>query len=435
MSEVRQSVLAATGVVACAAAVLMGAATRSRNDLGGAGSGLPTYTKQRFLASNAPQEVPASDYFYELSEKLKKEYVEPVADDQKLASGAVRGMVTSLGDPKSLFMGKEEFQAFLNARQGEYEGIGVDLALVMPGGQKQSPKASTSETESNEASAEEALALGFKIPRVMVTNVVPGGPADKAGVKPGDHVYSVDGHWVANTSEVAEFRKTQKAFLDKKISREQYNKVYQTLRKKMDRALMPTKVIEKLIVGRGSNVEVIWDRGGKHVTSVLAKTPVKAAPFELSGTTVRLPFAGGSVENLKKAIDGKTALTIDLRNNVNGDFNVMRECLALVAPSGKYGTLSTEKKEKPGLLVIDKGATKPLQMTLLVDRTTGGAAEIFALALSSKGRAKLSGSQMSGDRTVRQVVQLPDGTGYTLVTAVYKPEVEQNTILARGGKQ
>ncbi|MEZ0324669.1 MAG: S41 family peptidase [Fimbriimonas sp.] len=428
MSEVRQSVMAATGVVACAAAVLIGAATRNRNDIGGT-SGLPPYAMQ---ASTSNQDVPAADYFYELSEKLKKEYVEPVTDNQKLASGAVRGMVTSLGDPKSLFMGKEEFQAYLNARQGSYEGIGVDIALVMPGGEKQSAKASTSETESNEASAEEALALGFKIPRVMVTNVVPGGPADKAGVKAGDFVYSVDEHWVANTSEVAEFRRTQKAFLDKKINREAYNKTYKALRKKMDRALMPTKVIEKLIVGTGSNVQVVWDRAKAHRSTVIAKAKAEAPGFSAPSDTIRLPFTAGSPDALRKALEGKSAVTIDLRHNVNGDFNAMRECLALVAPSGKYGTLGTDKKEKPSLLIVEKGTAKPIPVTLLVDQTTGGAAEIFALALSSKERAKLSGTQMSGDRSVRQVVQLPDGSGYTLVTAIYKPEIEQNTILARG---
>ncbi len=432
MSEAKQSVLAATGVVACAAAVLMGAATRSRTDLGGAGNGLPAYANQRLLASAESKDVPAADYFYELSEKLKKEYVEPVANDQKLASGAVRGMVTSLGDPKSLFMGKEEFAAYLNARQGSYEGIGVDIALVMPSGQKQSPKASTSETESNEASAEEALALGFKIPRVMITNVVPGSPAEKAGVKVGDFVYSVDGRWIANTSEVETFRKTQKAFLDKKMDREEYNKIYKALRKKMDRALMPAKVIEKLIVGTGSSVEVVWDRANNHRTTVIAKAKVDAPALRMEGSTIHLPFTAGSAKSLQKSLEGKSSVTFDLRHNVNGDFNVMRECLALVAPSGKYGTLSTDKKEKPSLLAIEKGVSNPLQITLLVDQTTGGAAEIFALALSSKARAKLSGSPMAGDRAIRQVVQLPDGTGYTLVTAVYKPEIDQNSILARG---
>jgi C-terminal processing protease CtpA/Prc len=58
---------------------------------------------------------------------------------------------------------------------------------------------------------------------------------------------------------------------------------------------------------------------------------------------------------------------------------------------------------------------------LLTDRTTCGAAEIFALALSSKGLAKLSGGEMGGDRDIYDIVELPDGTGYTLVTSRFKP--------------
>jgi C-terminal processing protease CtpA/Prc len=165
----------------------------------------------------------------------------------------------------------------------------------------------------------------------------------------------------------------------------------------------------------------------------MEKSAVVAPTFAVQGETIRLPLTEGTPEKLREAIRDKSTLTIDLRNNVNGDPNVMRQCLALLAPSGKYGTLTTERKEKPALLVTERGNDKAPQLTLLVDQTTSGAAEILALALSNHARAKLSGSQMAGDRTIRQIVQLPDGSGYTLVTSVYKPQVEQNTIVAQGG--
>ena len=119
---------------------------------------------------------------------------------------------------------------------------------------------------------------------------------------------------------------------------------------------------------------------------------------------------------------------------MNGDYNEMRSCLALLAPSGKYGTLSIERKDRPESLNVDKGSTTPRTITLLVDRTTSGAAEILALALSSKGKAKLTGSEMGPDRSVRQIVELPDGSGYTLVTGIYKPELEKDTVVAQGGR-
>jgi len=62
--------------------------------------------------------------------------------------------------------------------------------------------------------------------------------------------------------------------------------------------------------------------------------------------------------------------------------------------------------------------------------------EVFALALSSKGRAKLSGAAMAGDRSISEVVALPDGGGYTLVkgrysaTAVKKAPRPKRTALA-----
>src|SRR5688500_4910944 len=102
MSEVSRSIVTALAVVAAAGAVVVGATVRGRNDLGGVGDGTRVAgTLRQHLASSDPRvDVPAADYFYELSDKLKKEYVEPVTDDQKLAAGAVRGMVASLGDPR-----------------------------------------------------------------------------------------------------------------------------------------------------------------------------------------------------------------------------------------------------------------------------------------------------------------------------------------------
>jgi len=203
MSSIRNNFVAAGKVLALGGFVWLGSTLRDRADLAqpvindGLISGLRA-------SNNDDTQIPAGDFFYELTEKLKKEYVEPIKDEQKLATGAVRGMIGYLGDPKSIYMDKDEFRAFLNSRQGHYEGIGADFALLTPtpGAKANRAVLQPTPTEESDDPRQQTLSPGQgkgkaslpQFPRLTVTSVVPGGPADRAGVKPGDIVQSVDEH-------------------------------------------------------------------------------------------------------------------------------------------------------------------------------------------------------------------------------------------------
>ena len=371
--------------------------------------------------------VPATDFFHSLTEKLKREYVEPVSDDMKLASGAIRGMVGSLADPESLYMDKDEFRAFLNARAGRYEGIGADFVLKMPTSGGKASKDFLQPTPGEEGGAPstspQATSTVPEVPRLTVASVVPGGPADKAGVKAGDVVDTIDGHWVYNSSVLRQFKEAQKKYLAKKMSLSEINDLRSKLRAKYDKAVLPLRAKDKLFLGTSGTTKVVWERAGALRTTEITRAPSQRQGFSADGNVILLPFMDGSAAKLKEAIQGKSAVTIDLRQNVLGDFGAMRQCLAVVAPSGDYGTLTHQKKGSDVALRVANGNAKPPKLTLLVDSSTRSAAEIFALALSSKGLAKLSGSPTGGDRTFYDVVKLPDGAGYTLATAEYKPKL------------
>lgn len=423
MSDARKSIYAAGAVVAAATMVVLGSARRDRVDLG---SAEPGASLGGLLASRDPQvNVPATDFFLTLSDKLKREYVEPVKDDMKLATGAVRGMVGSLADPKSLYMDKDEFRAFLNARQGKYEGIGVDLVLKMPtqGGKATKDFLQPTAGDEGTAASDQPTSSVPEVPRLTVASVVPGGPADKAGVKPGDLVDTVDGHWVYNSSVLRQFKEAQKQYLAKKMSLTEINALRTKLRAKYEKAILPLRARDKIFLGTAGTTQVVWERNGALRTTDIVRAPSQRPGFRIDGNVILLPFTPGSAAKLKQAIQGKSEVTIDLRQNVLGDFGVMRECLAAIAPTGSYGTLAHEKKGGDSALKVTSGNPKPPKVTLLVDGTTRSAAEVFALALSSRGVAKLSGTPTAGDRTFYEVIQLPDGTGYTLATAEYKPAV------------
>jgi carboxyl-terminal processing protease len=435
MSEIKKSLVATSGVVLAMLSVLAGAKVRDLADTGGAERAErdPLAVQTLVASRDNAQEVPEADYFYEMVRLLKQEYVEPIKDDQKLATGAIRGMIASLGDPKSVFMDKAEFQAFLNSRQGTYEGIGAEFALELKG--KVNKDVAKKLTPTGDETPEEALVTMPRIPRLTVVGLTPGGPAAKAGVKIGDIVYSVDGHWVVNSDLYVRFQQARKDFDAKKIPLTELNKIRKEIRDKTDRALLPLKAQDRLIVGTDGTVNVVWERDGSQRTTLLNKAASTMPAFSVGPNgVVNLRLVAGAPDALKKAISGKREVTLDLRNNAQGDFGIMKECLAILAPKGQYGAITTQRNEKPTPLVVKTGNPSPPKLNLLVDRTTRGAAEILALALSNFGKAKLTGGAMGGDRNVVQIVQLTDGAGYTLVTGIYNVRADKKAGIVAKAK-
>jgi Peptidase family S41./PDZ domain (Also known as DHR or GLGF). len=84
--------------------------------------------------------------------------------EEQLIKGALKGMFQAV-DPYSEYFTKEELKEFNEETSGQYSGVGIIIS------------------ESD----------GY----IVVTSVMNGGPADKAGIKKGDRIVSVDGTNVA----------------------------------------------------------------------------------------------------------------------------------------------------------------------------------------------------------------------------------------------
>ncbi|RYG85227.1 hypothetical protein EON77_05930 [bacterium] len=363
-------------------------------------------------------EIAEGDYFREVSDLLKGQYVEPVKDDKKLLAGAVRGMVVSLADQNSMFFAPEEFKVFKSIRQGRYEGIGAWLAFE--GGAV--PTAPTDEESDGADASDSAVA---NMPRLTVISVVPGGPAAKAGLRSGDIVEEMDGRWIVNGAPIVAFRKAARDFREKRIDVKEINRLRTELQSKLDRSLMPLKARERLVTGTTGTTKLTVTRGTQTLPLTITKATSEVTDGVQKDGTIALPFVEGAPKRLAEEIAGKSAVTIDLRGNVLGDDATMMRCLEKVAPAGTYGvTVGAKGTKTPFRLAA--GNPKPPKISLLVDRSTRGAAQIFALALTNKGLAKIvSGSTaMVPDRDLTLVVQLPEGSGYTLTSGEYRTSAD-----------
>ncbi len=379
---------------------------------------MPESTNSGLLASTDDQfDIAEADYYAGITNLLKDKYVDPINDDKKLLSGAVRGMVTGLNDIDSQFYNPNEFAAYKSARAGQYHGIGVWLDFKST---KTDIKATGSDAE-------------LTLPRLAVVSVAPGSSADKAGVKVGDLVTELEDHWVLNSEAIFKFRKAQQEFFAKKIDFKTINDMRKEIKAKLEKSVTPVHAKERLISGDTGMVHVKFERSGKEIDTHLAKGVYDLPSLkEVNGAFI-LTFTSGAYEALRSYVSGKTEITIDLRNNVLGDIETMRKCLTVVAPAGNFGYFSNDKKAAPMMLKTDSGTAKPIKIKLLVDQSTRDAAEVFALSLSAKGLASLSGKETGNSRKNHEICQLPDGSGYTLTTGLFKTGSPTDVPKGKGG--
>ncbi len=408
----KRSVTSAAGIIAFTLAILAGTSWRSRVDRS---SDTNRFTIDAMLASKSKdQDVGVVDFFHEMSRLLKREYVDPAAiEDQKLASGAVRGMVGSLGDPNSLYFDKDQFRLYEDERAGKFEGIGAEFALRMDAPPGKENRAGILPSPEDEDAGPGAHAI--RIPKLVVTAVVPNGPAAKAGVEVGDVVSVVDSHWLVDAKTIQDLQDARSKFQAGKLSREAYAAIHKDVRLRLETSMLPLRAAQRLSSGLAGSSNIVWKRHDASRQTKIEKGTSAIPTFEADGSSIKaLLFVPGNAEKLKNALKSGN-MTIDLRNNVNGDFSEMRKCLAAVAPAGTYGYVVGQRDRKASALTISEGNSKPPKLQLLVDQSTAGAAEIFAMALQSKGLAKVTGLAMSPDKDVVGVFGLPDGSGYTLV--------------------
>jgi hypothetical protein len=227
---------------------------------------------------------------------------------------------------------------------------------------------------------------------------------------------------VVDDAEIQRFDQARRAFAAKKIPFAIVSKLQKELHAKVERALMPAKAKDRLALGTTGTVNVVWTRNGSKRTTTIQRGVTKATSFGVKDGAFVFRLDNSAPGWLRDAIKGKSAVTIDLRNNVEGDYGAMRRILAVLAPNGTYGSLASFRKEPAEPLTVTEGNPRPPKLTLRVDRTTRGPAAILARALASHGLATLSGGPLSDDLAVKEVISLPDGTGYTLVTSEYRTD-------------
>ncbi|BDC00587.1 TPA: S41 family peptidase [Clostridium perfringens] len=286
-------------------------------------------------------------------------------DDSKLAEGAIKGMVSSLGDQYTYYMNGKEFSDFKEKSQGNYMGIGIQVAA--------------------------------KDGKIVVISPIQGGPAEKAGIKTGDVILKVNGEQVSGNE------------LDKAVSMMKGT----------------TKENIKLTLYREGKGEFDVDVMRDVIKTVNVKSEMIDGDI---GYIEVLAFDEGTAKDFEtqlKALEDKgiKGLILDLRGNPGG---FMKECVDLVSnfvPKDKVIVSTIDKYGNKEESISKGGIAQGMPLVVLIDGGTASASEIVAGAIRDYDLGTLVGTTSFGKGIVQVVLDKigkeKDGTALKVTISKY----------------
>ncbi len=315
---------------------------------------------------SAAQPYRPLDVFSDVLAHVENSYVEPV-DEKELVFGAIDGMMAKL-DPHSVFMRPDVYRQMRDDTTGEFDGLGLELTVH--------------EGE------------------VTVISPVAESPGERAGIRPGDRVLSIDG---APTKEMtlAEATRRMKGPAGSKVTLEIMREGFASpQRLVLVRDRIRTQSVDMRILDAERRYAYVRIRTFQERTD---KNLVKA----LEDARARL---GGQIRGL----------VLDLRNNPGGLLDQAVRVSDLFLSSGVIVTTAGRGRRN---LEVERAREKdtepPYPLILLVNKGTASASEIVAGALQDHGRAVIMGTPTFGKGSVQTIIELEDGSGLKLTVARY----------------
>ena len=283
---------------------------------------------------------------------INDSYFEKV-DKNKLINGAIDGMLSSLDDPHTNYMDKETTENFDLMMDGEYKGIGVEIA----------------QTKDNE---------------IVVFGVFKNSPAYNAGIKPLDVIISVDNKKTEglSTTEVVKLIKgNSKKEVLIKVKRED---------KELEFNVKKDNVIIESVESR------IIEKDKKKIGYVIVNNFA-------SNTYEQFRY---NIEELEKSnING---LIIDVRGNSGGYLHVVSNMIDMFLPKDKVMYKIADRKKT----VEYKAQTvesRNYPIAVLINEASASASEILAISLKESYNAFIVGKNSYGKGTVQITKDLNSG--------------------------
>lgn len=310
------------------------------------------------------KELPLQDLrtFTEIFERIRSSYVEEV-DDHTLFNNAIQGMLSSL-DPHSAYLREEDFSELQESTSGKFGGLGIEVGM------------------------ENGL--------VRVITPIDDTPAQRAGIRSGDLIISLDGEAVMGM----------------------------TLGDAVERMRGEPGTIIKIEVRREGVADIL--------SFALERAEIKVASVrtqKLSGDIgyIRITqFQEKTGKELNKALkawkdnDAVNGVILDLRNNPGG---VLQAAVEVVDSFVSEGLIVYTKGRNPmsdmSYSAHDDTVSEDVPLVVLINGGSASASEIVAGALQDHKRAVIVGTRSFGKGSVQTVLPVTETSAVKLTTARY----------------
>ncbi|HWP31312.1 MAG TPA: S41 family peptidase [Fimbriimonadales bacterium] len=322
-------------------------------------------------------------------------YVEEIKDETPLAHGALDFLFQELHDTGSRFYTPKEWKIQQDILKGIYRGIGANVIVFH-------------QVKDNQP----------EFP-IVVVSVPMDSVAWKAGLRPGDVIEEINGKWVASRWLVADVHAARMKLRKKQITQKQFDELFSWVKNKIENLILVPQALQQLLEPTTGETKLKILRNGKPKLITIQRDVHRVELVEIDGNTIRIRGFDPSVPvALKKFLEDKKEITIDLRENGGGSFESMQACLELLIPEGTYAQIKREPDKPLEPLRIERGVAQPIKIDVYVDEGTAREAELFAVALRDRANAKWIGSSTFGLGAKIERFTLQDGSGYTLTSGM-----------------
>lgn len=351
---------------------------------------------------------------YGVIKNLREHYVEQLApkDEGKMTYDALKMMLGSLNDPNTRFVEPAQRQTIEDAQEGKFHGIGAVLAV------------------------KRLKVKGLTEEHLIVVAALPSGPAETAGLKPGDDITAIDGKSVLPFDPYQKANKIVNDGRNQKTGRTEMRKQLDAEQKRIENGIAIMYAEDRLMSEDGKTLDLTVVRKG---SAKPLKVEVESREFTVD------PMTSSVIENsrigyikidcLCRETDTKLgealadlrskdveALVLDLRNLSGGDVNSALGVARWLAPGRKMGTLLKSRGRKSLLSIPTDddthGAWKG-PIVVLVNSGTARTPEVLAAALRENRVAKLVGEKTYGDFTYTTLTRLRDGSAIIMTTGKF----------------
>lgn len=312
---------------------------------------------------NTSQNSKLEQYLIKVKSTIDKYYLwNDKIDEEKLETGAVEGYVAALGDEYTEYIPADEMKEFTEEITGNFVGIGIYMV------------------------ADE------KSDRVVVYYPIPNTPAEKAGIKAGDLIVSVNGveYTAKDLDSIADYIKGEE----------------------------------------GTTVNLVVERDGERLSFEITRAKVNTNPITIKVLDnnigyLKLPsFDQGTADDFKEKVkelqgNGAKKLIIDLRNNGGGIVNEATDIADYLLDKGKTIISTSDNKEKKEVTYSKNDPIFDMPVVVLVNGNSASASEILVCSLQDNERATIVGTTTFGKGIIQTLLSLTDGSGLKITTEEY----------------